>query len=66
MDRAATLARLQSNEGRDEVMAEIQDAYRIGVTGVPTFILAQRYGVVGAQSVEALTDAIRQVAAKAA
>jgi predicted DsbA family dithiol-disulfide isomerase len=36
------------------------------VTGVPTFILAQRYGVVGAQSVEALVDAIRQVAAKAA
>jgi predicted DsbA family dithiol-disulfide isomerase len=66
MDRAATLARLQSDEGRAEVLAEIQDAYRIGVTGVPTFILAQRYGVVGAQSVETLTDAIRQVAAKAA
>jgi predicted DsbA family dithiol-disulfide isomerase len=66
MDRAATIDRLRGDEGRAEVMAEIQDAYRIGVTGVPTFILAQRYGVVGAQSVEALVDAIRQVAAKAA
>ncbi|HVY18590.1 MAG TPA: DsbA family oxidoreductase [Bauldia sp.] len=66
MDRVATLARLQGDEGRAEVLAEIQDAYRIGVSGVPTFILAQRYGVVGAQSVETLTDAIRQVAAKAA
>jgi predicted DsbA family dithiol-disulfide isomerase len=66
MDRAATLKRLQSDEGRAEVMAEIEDAYRIGVTGVPTFILAQRYGVVGAQSVEMLVDAIRQVAEKAA
>jgi predicted DsbA family dithiol-disulfide isomerase len=66
MDRDATLRRLQTDEGRSEVLAEIQDAYRIGVTGVPTFILAQRYGVVGAQSVETLADAIRQVATKAA
>jgi predicted DsbA family dithiol-disulfide isomerase len=66
MDRDTTLARLKTDEGLAEVQAGIQDAYRIGVTGVPTFILAQLYGVVGAQSVEALTDAIRQVAAKAA
>ena len=45
--------------------AEIEDAYRIGVTGVPCFILGGRYGVMGAQPVEALVAAIRQVAGEA-
>jgi predicted DsbA family dithiol-disulfide isomerase len=66
LDRAAMARRLATDEGRPEVLAEIQDAYRIGVSGVPTFILAERYGVVGAQSAEALADAIRQAVAKAA
>ncbi|MEJ0012723.1 MAG: DsbA family oxidoreductase [Bauldia sp.] len=66
MDRAAIAAKLATDEDRAAVLAEIQDAYQIGVTGVPTFILGQKYGVVGAQSVEVLADAIRQVATKAA
>lgn len=66
MDRAKIAARLATDEDRDVVLAEIQEAYQIGVTGVPTFILGRRYGVVGAQSVETLVNAIRQVAEKAA
>lgn len=66
LDKAATSKRLATDEDRDAVMAEIQDAYRIGVTGVPTFILAQMYGVVGAQSAETLASAIRQAVAKSA
>ena len=64
LDPVAVAARLASDEDRDAVIAEIDNAYRIGVTGVPCFILDRRYGVVGAQSVETLVSAIRQTAAK--
>ncbi len=33
----------------------------MGVSGVPCFVLQGKYAVMGAQSVETLTDAIRQV-----
>jgi predicted DsbA family dithiol-disulfide isomerase len=62
---ANVAARLAGSEDRDAVTAEIEDAYRIGVTGVPCFILGGRYGVTGAQPVEALVAAIRQVAGEA-
>jgi predicted DsbA family dithiol-disulfide isomerase len=58
--------RLNGSDDRDTVQAEIEDAYRIGVTGVPCFILAGKYGVVGAQSVEAIVQAIQQVASEVA
>jgi predicted DsbA family dithiol-disulfide isomerase len=45
-----------------ETRAEIEHATNIGVTGVPTFILAQSYALVGAQSPEVLADAILRVA----
>jgi predicted DsbA family dithiol-disulfide isomerase len=66
LDRTIIAARLGGDDDRAAVAAEIADAYRIGVTGVPTFILAERYGVVGAQSAETLAGAIRQAAAKQA
>ena len=49
-------------EGADEeeVRAEIAEAQRLGVTGVPFFIFAQRFGVPGAQDVEVLAGAIAQ------
>lgn len=49
---------LQSEADLDAVIAEINQASEIGITGVPTYILAGRYGVVGAQSAEVLTSAI--------
>jgi predicted DsbA family dithiol-disulfide isomerase len=64
LDGAVIARRLATDDDRDSVKAEIDEAYQIGVTGVPTFILGGKYGVVGAQSVAALTDAIRQVAEK--
>jgi predicted DsbA family dithiol-disulfide isomerase len=45
-----------------ETKAEIEHATNIGVTGVPTYILAQSYALVGAQSPEVLIDAISRVA----
>ncbi|MCB1380082.1 MAG: DsbA family oxidoreductase [Alphaproteobacteria bacterium] len=46
----------------DAVKAEMAHATQIGVTGVPTFILGQRYALVGAQPADVLADAIRRVA----
>jgi predicted DsbA family dithiol-disulfide isomerase len=66
MDRASVASRLASTQDRTEVEAEIDAARRMGVTGVPTFILAARYGVVGAQPAEALAKALRDVSAASA
>lgn len=52
---------LDSDQDVAEVKAEIQHASNIGVTGVPTFIFAQSYALVGAQSPEVLADAIGRV-----
>jgi len=56
-------ARLAGQEDRDAVTAEVENAYRIGVSGVPCFILDRRYAVVGAQSAEVLVEAMTQAAA---
>jgi predicted DsbA family dithiol-disulfide isomerase len=63
MDRANIAARLASEEDRHTVRAEIETAQRMGVTGVPTFILAERYALVGAQPAEEIAAALRRIAA---
>lgn len=72
---AATLVQLATDLGIDgeaakaalsdparirAVETEAAEAQRIGVTGVPTFILANRLAIVGAHPAESLADAIRQ------
>ncbi len=46
----------------DTVTAEVGHAARMGVNGVPCFILGRRQGLMGAQPAEALADAIRTLA----
>jgi predicted DsbA family dithiol-disulfide isomerase len=58
--------RLAGDEDREEVALEIEDAYRIGVTGVPCFIIDQKYAVMGAHPAEALARAITQAAGEKA
>lgn len=53
-------SRLASDEDRADVEAEVNEAYRIGVTGVPCFIVDQTYAVIGAHPGEIIADAIRQ------
>jgi predicted DsbA family dithiol-disulfide isomerase len=48
------------NADIEEVHAEIDQAQKLGVTGVPFFIFAQRFGVPGAQEVDVLQNAIAQ------
>lgn len=62
MDRTEIARRLVTDNDKAEVRADIVASQRIGVTGVPTYILANRYGLVGAQPAEELARAIAQVA----
>ena len=51
---------LESDADRDEVREEIATVQRMGVTGVPCFIIDGRYAVMGAQEPEAIVAALRQ------
>jgi predicted DsbA family dithiol-disulfide isomerase len=64
LDAEAIARRLASDEDRAEVIAEVENATRIGVTGVPCFILDGRYAVMGAHPAESLAAAIRDTLAK--
>lgn len=57
---------LAGDADREEVTKEIEQARRIGVTGVPCMIFDGRYAVMGAQEVATIAGAIRQVAAERA
>ncbi|MDG4803985.1 DsbA family oxidoreductase [Micromonospora sp. WMMD980] len=57
---------LASNLGRREVAAELSAAHRLGVSSVPTFVLAGKYAVTGAQEPETLLAALREVAQREA
>jgi len=50
----------------DLVEREIRTAQKIGVTGVPCFIFANSFGVMGAQTGDVLADAIDKALAEAA
>ncbi|MCV3241589.1 DsbA family oxidoreductase [Mesorhizobium sp. ZC-5] len=64
MDVAVVEALLPTDADRDAVSSEIATAGRMGITGVPCFLLEGKYAVMGAQDAETLADAIRQVAAE--
>jgi predicted DsbA family dithiol-disulfide isomerase len=66
LDRETTLARLTSDEDREAVRAEIAEAQRIGVTGVPCFIVGGRYAVMGAEQPQVIAGAIEKAAQEAA
>nr|WSW63828.1 DsbA family oxidoreductase [Streptomyces sp. NBC_00998] len=63
LDRATALAFLASSEGADEVRAELAEATALGVTAVPTFVIDGTFVLQGAQSPEALLDALERAAA---
>jgi predicted DsbA family dithiol-disulfide isomerase len=50
---------LTSDEYAADVRADIQEARMLGATGVPFFVLDRRYGVAGAQPVDAFRAALR-------
>lgn len=66
MDRDLILELLAGDADREAVEREIATARQMGVTGVPCFIVDQRYAVMGAQPPQALARAIRQAATEKA
>jgi len=60
LDARAAAAWLASDAGGAEVREADREARRLGVGGVPFFIINQRIAVSGAQPAEALLDAFRQ------
>ena len=51
---------LDSDDGTEEVRAEEAEGLRLGIRGVPYFVLSGAYGLSGAQPVEVFLSAIRQ------
>ena len=64
LDPMAAREALESGRYADDVQADIDQAGRLGITGVPFFVLDGRYGVSGAQPAEVFAQALRQVAAE--
>ncbi|GGA81409.1 DSBA oxidoreductase [Brucella endophytica] len=62
MDGQIVASLLATDADRESVKQEIETAHRIGVRGVPCFIIDQKYAVMGAQTAEVLADAIAQAA----
>jgi len=66
LDREATLARLATDEDLGAIRGAIAEAQRIGVTGVPCFIVGGRYAVMGAEQPQVIASAIEKAASEAA
>jgi len=64
MDAALVAELLVGDADRDLVRQEVELAQQMGVTGVPTFIIANRYAVIGAQAPRQLAQAFQLAAAQ--
>ena len=64
MDANLVAELLPGEADRELVTSEIAQAQAMGVTGVPTFIVANKYALVGAQPAEQLAQAFRTITAQ--
>ncbi len=64
LDADSVRKRLATDEDVELISAQARDASDKGISGVPTFLFAQKYAVSGAQPAEQLARAIRQVSAE--
>lgn len=65
MDRAATRRLLAGDADSDDLLARIEDARRKGVSSVPTFLVAGRHVVTGAQPPELWAGVIAELRGRA-
>jgi len=52
---------VQGEKYTAEVADKVRWAYQIGVTGVPTYVINNRYAIVGAQPYEVFKNALEQI-----
>jgi len=64
LDAESVRKRLASDEDVDLISGWAREASDKGISGVPTYVFAQKYAVSGAQPAELLARAIRQVSAE--
>jgi predicted DsbA family dithiol-disulfide isomerase len=64
LDAEAVRRRLATDEDVELISAQARDASDKGISGVPTFVFADKYAVSGAQPAEQLARAIREVSAE--
>lgn len=62
MDRNVVENLLKSDADRDTILGEIDAAQKMGVNGVPFFIIDGQYAISGAQTPDVLAGALRDVA----
>jgi predicted DsbA family dithiol-disulfide isomerase len=66
MDGAATRAYLDGDEDASQILAEDEFARRIGIQGVPCFLIERKYAISGAQPPEVFHEVFDKVRADAA
>ena len=66
LDATLIVEQLDSDMDRATIAAEIDNAYEIGVTGVPCFVVDGRYAIMGAQETETLARALVDIQAERA
>jgi predicted DsbA family dithiol-disulfide isomerase len=64
LDAEETRRRLSTDEDVALISVQAEEAANKGISGVPTYVFAQKYAVSGAQPPEQLAAAIRQVSAE--
>ena len=62
MDAGDVKRRLATDKDRDTIRSEIANAQRMGVSGVPFFVIDGKYAISGAQGVDVFVNALRQIA----
>ena len=55
---------VESGKYTSKVEEQVRWAYQIGVTGVPTYVINDRYAIVGAQPYEVFKNALAQIMAQ--
>jgi len=64
LDAAEVRARLATDADVDLISGQAEEAAEKGISGVPTFVFAQKYAVSGAQDPAQLAKAIRHISAE--
>jgi len=60
LDRDEVIVALESEEFLPDVRADINQARAYGISGVPFFVIDQKYGISGAQESETFVQALGQ------
>jgi predicted DsbA family dithiol-disulfide isomerase len=61
LDADEMQSEVQAGKYTANVEKQVEQAYRMGVSGVPTYVINNRYAVVGAQPYEVFKRALEQV-----